>query len=180
MIDWAAGNEKKSKGPVIIRYPKTYCPQEVDAFSLPIESGRGVFVSKSGMGNVCLAFTGSLYREVLEAAVILKENGIEADLYNLRFLKPIDEDYLVDLINSYKLIAFIEEGMKEGGFGEYTASLALQRKCTAKVTVLAAESSFLEEDKALGTREQLLAINGLNGKEIAKTIKDIFPIPYPL
>jgi len=171
ILNWALKNEK---GPVIIRYPKAYCPEEIEAFSLPMELGRGVFVSKEKKSKVCLAFTGSLYREVLEAAQILKKNGIAADLYNLRFLKPIDENYLVTLINSYKLTVFIEEGAREGGFSEAACALALRHKCRGKTAILAAESDFLEKDRALGTREELLAENGLNGKGIAKTIKLIY------
>jgi 1-deoxy-D-xylulose-5-phosphate synthase len=162
---------EQEMGPTIIRYPKTTCPEETAAFSLPVELGRGVFVSRSGKGQVCLAFTGSLYSEAAAAAEILKKSGIETDLYNLRFLKPVDEDYLVNLMNSYKLTLFIEEGMREGGFGEYAAALALKRGVKFKTAVLAAKNSFLEENKALGTRKELLAANGLDGKGITETVK---------
>ena len=167
MLDWAL--EQTESGPVIIRYPKALCPNEIPAFSLPMETGRGVWLSK-GTGHVCLAFTGGLYRKAADAAAILKERGIEADLYNLRFVKPIDEDYLAGLMNEYKLTAFIEEGIRQGGFGEYAAALAKQRNCGNAVAVLAAESVFLEEERALGTRDELLAESGLDGKSIADRI----------
>ncbi|MCL2763806.1 MAG: 1-deoxy-D-xylulose-5-phosphate synthase [Treponema sp.] len=171
MFDWAFSREAENPGPIFIRYPKAYCPKETDAFSLPLESGRGVWVSKECRQQVCLAFTGSLYREVKEAADALAQSGIDADLYNLRFLKPVDEDYLADILNRYKLVCFIEEGIKSGGFGEYAATLALERNCKAKTLVLAADSKFLEEDKALGTREELLTLNGLDGKGIATAVE---------
>jgi len=167
MLDYGINQEA---GPVIIRYPKALCPQETEAFSQPLERGRGTWVLKSGNERVCLAFTGSLYREAVSAANILKEQGIEADLYNLRFLRPIDEDYLADIMNKYKLVMFIEEGMREGGFGEYAAALARARGCSAKTAGLAVESVFFEEDRALGAREELLAENGLDGKSIAKAV----------
>jgi len=167
MLDYGINLET---GPVMIRYPKALCPQETEAFSKPLEKGRGTWVSKNVNAQVCLAFTGSLYREAVEAAGILKEQGIEADLYNLRFLKPVDEDYLTDLMNKYKLVTFIEEGMREGGFGEYASSLALRRACSARTEVIAVDSAFFEEDRALGTREELLAENGLDGKGIAGRI----------
>jgi 1-deoxy-D-xylulose-5-phosphate synthase len=161
-------------GPVIIRYPKALCPQEIDAFSLPLERGRGTWISRGQKGQVCLAFTGSLYTEVVEASSLLKELGIEADLYNLRFLKPVDEEYLVNIMASYKLTAFIEEGIKEGGFGEYACTLIQKKDCKTKTAVLAVEDGFLEKDKSLGSRDELLAITGLNGKGIAETIKMIY------
>ncbi|MCL2230476.1 MAG: 1-deoxy-D-xylulose-5-phosphate synthase [Treponema sp.] len=167
VFDWAIGAQRS--GPLIIRYPKAYCPQEINAFSSPLEPGRGVWVSKKNC-DVCIAFTGSLYREATEACAFLKERNIEADLYNLRFLKPVDEDYLANIMNEYKVVCFAEEGIKAGGFGEKASALALQRKCSAKIIVLAAQVKFLEEDRALGTREELLAENGLDGKSIARAI----------
>jgi 1-deoxy-D-xylulose-5-phosphate synthase len=166
MLDWALDQET---GPVIIRYPKAYCPDETSAFSLPLEKGRGAWVSKNGR-QVCLAFTGSLYREAREAAAILAERGIAADLYNLRFLKPVDEDYLTGIFNSYELVCVAEEGMREGGFGEYAAALARRRNCAAALVTAAVESGFFENERALGTREELLALNFLDGGGIAGTV----------
>jgi 1-deoxy-D-xylulose-5-phosphate synthase len=163
--------EQETEGPVIIRYPKTYCPEEITAFSQPVEKGRGNWIAKSGKKEVCIAFTGSIYREAANAALLLKESGIEADLYNLRFIKPVDEKYLVDLMNEFKLVCFIEEGIREGGFGEYAAALARKHNCNAKTVVLAVESEFLEKDRALGSRSELLAANGLDGRGIADMVK---------
>jgi 1-deoxy-D-xylulose-5-phosphate synthase len=173
MLDWALESET---GPVIIRYPKAYCPEEVPAFSLPVESGRGVWLSRSG-GRVCLAFAGSLYKQVLDAAAMLEERGIDADLYNLRFLRPVDEQYLTDLMNSYEYAGFIEEGIRDGGFGEYAAALARRRNCRADIAVLAVESAFCENRRALGTREELLAKNGIDGKGIAFKIASLIIEP---
>ena len=171
MLDWALA---KKDGPVIIRYPKAYCPAEPLEFSQPVQAGRGVFLSTGKKGQVCLIFTGSLYREALEAAAILKQSGIEADLYNLRFLKPVDEDYIAGIMNEYKLAAIIEEGIKDGGFGEYLTSLAFLRNCKSKTAILAAESDFFEGNRALGTREELLAENGLDSKSIADKISKMY------
>jgi 1-deoxy-D-xylulose-5-phosphate synthase len=170
LLDWAL---EQTKGPVIIRYPKAYCPDEIPSFSLPVEKGRGVFLTKNS-AKVCLVFTGSLYQQVKEAVSLLKDNGIETDMYNLRFIKPIDEEYLVKLINDYELCVFIEEGMENGGFGEYALSLAMRKNCASKTVILAVKSGFLEEERALGTREQLLTENGLDGTGIAKTVRQLY------
>ena len=165
---------EKKDGPVIIRYPKAYCPAECPAFSQPMEEGRGVFVSREKKGQVCLFFTGSLFREAQEAYNILKQQSIEADLYNLRFLKPLDEDYIAQLMNEYKLAVFIEEGVKEGGIGEYLTSLAFTRNCKCKTAILAAQSNFFEGNRALGTREELLAENEMDGKSIARRVSGMY------
>jgi 1-deoxy-D-xylulose-5-phosphate synthase len=152
-------------GPVIIRYPKSVCPAEIPAFSFPLEPGRGIFISgPHADSRVCLAFTGSLYTQAVDAASLLAAQGIKADLYNLRFLKPIDEDYLAEIINRYELVVFIEEGIKSGGFGEYAQGLAVRRGGKAVVAALAVGENFAQQ----GTREQLLRMNGLDAESIAQ------------
>ncbi len=50
MLNWALEQEAK---PVIIRYPKAYCPDETPAFSAPIERGRGIWLKKNTGAKVC-------------------------------------------------------------------------------------------------------------------------------
>jgi 1-deoxy-D-xylulose-5-phosphate synthase len=173
MLDWALTDAR----PTMIRYPKRVCPPEVNTLSLPLERGRGVFI-REWDARLCLAFTGSLYPEVWDAADRLLSANITTDLYNLRFLKPIDERYLTDIMNRYEVVVFIEEGVLAGGFGEYAAELALRRRCTAQVHILGVAAHYV----AQGKREQLLHGNGLDGKGIAAAVRQIYTknhiLPY--
>jgi 1-deoxy-D-xylulose-5-phosphate synthase len=174
MLDYALSLD----GPAMIRYPKAPCPNEVLEFSLPIEKGRGVWLRKvtgsHGLqSRICLAFTGSLYPQALGALRILKDRGIEADAYNLRFLSQVDEEYLVDILNSYDLVAFAEEGIRHGGFGEYAAALACCRNCRARTVILAAADDFAADGNALGTRDELLGKNGLDAEGIVDRIQGV-------
>ncbi|MDR0601160.1 MAG: 1-deoxy-D-xylulose-5-phosphate synthase [Treponema sp.] len=153
------------RGPAMIRYPKDLCPPDERAFSLPLERGRGVFVRR-GEGEICIAFTGSLYPQAGDAAAALALDGIFPDLYNLRFLKPVDEDYLADIIDRHELTVFVEEGMRGGGFGEYASALALRRRCRGDTLVLAAGEKYA----AQGTRRELLAAGRLDGEGIRADI----------
>lgn len=173
MFDWAV-NRRTPDGPVIIRYPKAFCPEEINEFSQPLETGRGVWINKSGKNDACLAFTGSLYNEAKKASDFLKEKNISADLYNLRFLKPVDEDYLVRIMNNYKLVCFMEEGIKNGGFSEHAAALFLKNNCKAKIIIFAVDSGFLNDDNSLGTREELLIKARLDGKSVASELTGYF------
>jgi 1-deoxy-D-xylulose-5-phosphate synthase len=119
---------------------------------------------------VCLIFAGDLYPQILGAAQLLKDKGVNCDMYNLRFLCPIDEEYLTSLLNSYDLVVFIEEGIRRGGFGEYAASLAHCRNVRANVMVLAVDEDFAARGNALGTRDELLRDNGLDSNGIAQSI----------
>jgi 1-deoxy-D-xylulose-5-phosphate synthase len=116
--------------------------------------------------DTCIAFSGGLYPQALEAADLLASRGITADLYNLRFLKPVDEDYLASILNRYRLIVFAEEGLRRGGFGEYVLDLASRRRCSAEIRVLGAADAFY----GLGTREELLRQAGLDGPGIVSAV----------
>jgi 1-deoxy-D-xylulose-5-phosphate synthase len=186
MLNWALDRVSlpgEFSGPVMIRYPKAESSQAGSGtdnsartggpFEQPLEAGRGIIFPASlrtdrggCQASVCLAFTGSLFGECLKAAGILEGRGIGVDLYNPRFLKPVDEDYLADLLNRYERVVFCEEGMRAGGFGEYVAALALGRRCSASVKILAVDGGF----SALGSREELLRLNGLDGESIAGAV----------
>jgi 1-deoxy-D-xylulose-5-phosphate synthase len=105
MLDWALS---RAAGPVMIRYPKAVCPGGLPALARPLEPGRGLWIRR-GAGRVCLAFTGGLYPEALDAADRLESRGIGVDLYHLRFLKPVDEDSLAGIMDQYELTVFVEE-----------------------------------------------------------------------
>ena len=172
MFQWAL----ESQGPVSIRYPKTLCPSGEKEFSLPLEKGRGAWIKKSESPNrsakgkakgICIAFTGSLYSQVIGAAEILETRGIIADIYNLRFLKPVDEDYLSSVMDQYNDMIFIEEGSSSGGFGEYASELAFRKNCSCRLLSLGVKEKF----DALGTREELLLRNGLDAGGIADAVE---------
>ena len=152
-------------GPVMIRYPKATCPSGDLSFYLPLEKGRGVWVMRQD-SRICIMFTGSLYPQVLAGAGILQARGIPIDLYNIRFLKPVDEDYLTSVMASYEMVIVAEEGRVPGGFGEYASELANRFDCGCSVKVLGVKEEF----DALGTRDELLRRNGLDGEGIAEAI----------
>jgi 1-deoxy-D-xylulose-5-phosphate synthase len=167
MLDWSLS----SAGPCLIRYPKSLCPPDQAAFRRPLEPGRGVWTRRGDPpGACCLAFTGGLYPQAMEAAELLAGRGIPTDCYNLRFLKPVDEDYLTDAMNRYRLAVFVEEGVGSGGFGEYVAALALRRNWSVRTLALAAGDRFYPQ----GKREELLRQAGLDGRGIANRAAGVY------
>ncbi len=163
MMEWAL-NEKKA---VIIRYPKKSCPKELPCFSYPIIAGRGVFATSVEKAKIVLICLGSIYSEVKEASDKLKEKGVEVDIYNLRFIKPFDEDYFIQAMQNYSHIFVFEDGSKIGGVGEYIETLVLRVDMLEKrkrvVHVAAFPDVFLSE----GTRDEILEDLNLSPSSIA-------------
>jgi 1-deoxy-D-xylulose-5-phosphate synthase len=167
MFRWAVA----FTGPCVIRYPKASCPHEIAAFSQELTLGRGIFVRESG-APLCIAFTGSLYPQVAEAADLLASQGIQTDLYNLRFIKPMDEDYLVDVMRGYDHFVVVEEASQKGGVGEYIKNIAANRVPSLPVLHLGAPETFYSQ----GTRSELLQRAGLDGPGIASSIEASYRI----
>ncbi len=161
MLDYAFSADR----PVLFRYPKAECLKGVNGTNLPIVEGRGVFIRKSS-GKVLIITVGGLVDEALRSCEILKDQDIETDLYNLRFIKPIDKEYLLDIISEYSYAFMVEEGSRKGGVGEYIASLLLE----SKSDVLFQHKGIPEEFLTQALRSELLAYCGLDGPGIARFV----------
>lgn len=158
-MDYALG----CGGPVILRFPKNACPTERDAFALPVEEGRGTLVDcgsfapslelqlPRGCPRVLLACSGGMYPETLEAARALLMKGIRADVYALRFIKPIDEKFFVSIARGFDGVLLAEDGIVTGGVSEHLRGV-LAESGISNVAVKA----FPEKFFAQGTRAEIL------------------------
>lgn len=158
MLSWAFEQERA----VMIRYPKGSCPTETDAFSLPIETGRGVFVNRDG-SDILIACTGGIYAETREAANQLARGGNPVDVLNLRFAKPVDEAWLIGALEGYRAVMFVEDGIRTGGLAESLAALCRERLPETRVSTLAFDELYYPQ----GTRSQILVSAGLSSAHIA-------------
>ena len=176
-FEWAV--EKGTS--VMIRYPKLSCPTELPQFSNPVEFGRGIFVPcsefvieniseselESRKNKILVVSTGGIYPEVQKAIrAVLLDNGY-ADLYILRFIKPLDESYFIELAKKYYGLVFVEDGIKEGGIGEYLNMLALKNGIT-NTRIMGFEDRFYSH----GSRDDVLAEARLSVSDIKECIKE--------
>lgn len=161
MMDYAFSSNQS----VLLRYPKGECPEGINGTNLPLVKGRGVFIGKSA-GKFLIMTIGGLVEEALSACEILKEQDIEADLYNLRFIKPIDEEYLLDIMSEYSHVFLVEEGSRKGGIGEYISSLLSEKRSEIMFQYDGIPEKFLSQ----ALRSELLAYCGLDGPSIANSV----------
>ena len=160
MFRWAL----KENTPVAIRYPKNTCAPECPAFSLPPETGRGVFTVTAENTGLLLVCTGGMYPETAEAASLLLQRGISADIYNLRFLKPIDEAFFLEKVRQYRAVLFIEDGAYIGGAGHYLEALTQKHYAGIKTAVCAFPDTVFMQ----GSRRDILEYAGLTGEQLAE------------
>jgi 1-deoxy-D-xylulose-5-phosphate synthase len=107
-------------GPSMIRFPKAACPPEPEALKAPFVEGQGILLSAATRGlsrsgsDLLLIASGALVDEALQAAVLAAREGFAADVYNLRFLKPVNHETLSALAGHYKAVVIAEEGVLTG------------------------------------------------------------------
>ena len=167
MLKWAIAHE----GATILRYPKKSCPKERPEFSKMLVEGRGVMVSEHPKSSILLVTIGSLYQEVNDAYALLKDDGIFCDIYNVRFIKPFDDEYFISIVKNYTYIFVAEDGSKIAGIGEHIERIVLKSIVNGNkkksVDVLAFPSQFLGQ----GSREELLNSINLSATKIASFVK---------
>jgi 1-deoxy-D-xylulose-5-phosphate synthase len=161
-LDWAL----ESGGPAAIRYPKCPVPAELPAFAEPLRPGRGVFLRR-GYGPLLIVSMGGLVPVAEEALDALALEGLTADHYALRFLKPIDEAYFLDIVSRYRGVLLVEEGVGPGGAGEGLRALAAMSLPGLPMELAAFPDAILPQMR----RDELLAEAGLSADALAGRLR---------
>ncbi|HAZ10753.1 MAG TPA: 1-deoxy-D-xylulose-5-phosphate synthase [Candidatus Omnitrophica bacterium] len=174
MFSWAVSYDK---GPVAIRYPRgasyKYCSSKsaitalADESRTPITLGKGELLKKGK--DATIVNIGYMSNIALEAASFLMDEGINCEVINARFIKPMDIELIAQSVFKTGRLFTIEEGVLEGGFGSGVLELIIDKiKKDIIIKNIALPDKFIEH----GDRALLLDKYGLSSKKIAETIKN--------
>ncbi len=159
MIDFAVDYN----GPIALRYPKEEVFElERKSFS-KIEKGK-FEILKEGKDGLIVAL-GTMVKNALLVAKEFQKEGLNIGVVNARFVKPLDEEFLLDTPDK---IITIEENSLVGGFGSMVNSFFESRKIKKEVLNLGLEDKFIEQ----GKRGFLLDKYGLSKRKIKKRVKE--------
>lgn len=160
----------KGKGTFVIRYPRGrgvntdwHCPLE----EITVGKGRKIHDGK----DVAVLSIGPIGNNV-EKAISMVENGeskngqLSVAHYDMRFLKPLDEDILQEVATKFQRIITVEDGVRNGGLGTAVTEWMSDHSYHPEITRLGIPDSFIEH----GTVEQLQQIVGIDAESIAQTI----------
>ena len=150
-------------GPVYMRFGRLAVPRIFDE-NYKFEIGKGVYL-KEGK-DVTIIATGLMVERALQAAEMLKAEGVDAAVINMATIKPIDSDIIVDAAKKTGAIVTAEEHNVIGGLGGAVAEVVSE---TVPVPVLrvGVEDTFGKSGPAL----ELLEIYGLNAANICEKAK---------
>jgi 1-deoxy-D-xylulose-5-phosphate synthase len=122
-------------GPVALRYPRGngVGVQPKKGFdALPIGKAETL---RHG-GDVAILAIGAMTHPSLKAAELLKRDGIEAEVVNMRFVKPLDGIILDEIATRFSLVMTVEDNTVRGGFGSAVAEYYVSQKYKSPSLIL--------------------------------------------
>ncbi len=161
-------------GPFVIRYPRgngVMVDWQCTLEELPIGKGRLVSEEKNKADKrIAILSLGPLGNVVQNAINTIAQESNASYLpahYDMRFLKPLDEDIMKAVAEKYDHIITIEDGSLNGGFGSAVLEWLADNGFTKKVTRLGIPDKFIEH----GAPAQLYKLVGLDVESIINTIR---------
>jgi len=148
------------EGPVYLRFGRPAVPVFTPADQV-FEIGKAIQLQEGS--DVTIVATGHLVWEALEAAKVLHEQGISAEVINIHTIKPLDDKAIIDSVAKTGCIVTAEEHNFLGGLGESVARVLALHHPTPQEFV-ATNDTFGES----GTPAQLMEKYGLNSDSIVE------------
>lgn len=118
MLRWAILQDKR---PIAIRIPSNGVYHTTENVDTEYAYEAKYKVTQKGE-KVAIIAAGSFYQKGENVVRLLAEKGIKATLINPRYLNEVDRETLDSLKGSHELIVTLEDGSKDGGFGERIAA----------------------------------------------------------
>lgn len=157
--------QQEDMGPFVIRYPRGQgvMPDWRRPFSLvEIGKGRKVFDGE----DVAILTIGHIGNEAVKACLQLNEEGIHPALYDLRFVKPLDEGLLHEVFKKFKKVITVEDGCIQGGMGSAVLEFMADHQYQAQVIRLGIPDEIIEH----GEQSELWKLCGYDAGGIKERV----------
>ncbi len=152
------------EGPVYLRFGRAAVPVINDNPDYKFEIGKGVLLKEGS--DVTIIATGITVNSALEAAQMLSEDGISAEVINIHTIKPLDEELVLASAKKTGKVVTVEEHSVIGGLGSAVCD-ALCAKNPVPVCKLGMQDVYGES----GSAGALVEKYGLDGKGVYESVK---------
>jgi 1-deoxy-D-xylulose-5-phosphate synthase len=136
------------EGPYSIRYPRGngVMPEWRTAFQqIPLGQGR---IVKEGE-EVAILTIGHIGNYAVEACETLSAEGLNPAHYDMRFVKPLDEELLHEVFGKFKKVITVEDGCLMGGFGSAVLEWMMDHEYQAQVKRLGIPDEVVEHGEQI-------------------------------
>lgn len=158
------------QGPFAIRYPRgvgSLVDWQQPFEALPVGKGRCL---RKGSGVAVLSI-GPLGAKIARVCAQLAEAGMNAGHYDVRFVKPLDEDLLHEVFQTYTKVLTVEDGTIVGGLGSAVAEFMADHNYQGvELRRMGVPDRFVDH----GTQMELFREVGLDMEHIRRTLEQLF------
>jgi 1-deoxy-D-xylulose-5-phosphate synthase len=155
--------------PIALRYPRGNGEGvALDPVMKKIEIGKGVQLEEGK--DFALLAIGRMVGVAKQVRDLLKKEGLEGSVVNMRFVKPLDETLLLSVARKSKVLLTLEENVLMGGFGSAVLE-ALQKNGVSDVAVrcIGIPDKYIEHGKPQLQREMC----GLEPAQVAQAVREV-------
>ena len=166
---------ESTKLPFVIRYPRGegVMPEWKTKFEeITIGKGRKL-KSGDGIAILSLGHPGNFVQAAIRE---LRTDGINPAHYDMRFVKPIDEEMLHEVFSKYNKIITVEDGTVVGGFGSAVLEFMAKNNYQAEITILGIPDRLVEH----GTLKELYNECGYDVAGIVSSVKKVLQLEIAL
>ena len=159
MLEFAVSFQK----PIVIRYPRGGEGEVVFSKQEPIELGKAEVLTEGS--DLSIIAIGKMVQRAIKVKERLEKEGIKTEVINARFLKPLDEDTILESIKKTKHVITIEDNIIDGGLGSSVIE-AVEEKIPFKVK--AKKFGYPDEFIKHGSVDEIEKQYGLDAESIVK------------
>ena len=160
--------QHKNHGPFAIRYPKgngVMLDWQKPFSEIEIGKGRKI---KDGE-DLAILTVGHVGNFAAEAIEYLEKEDCSIALYDMRFVKPLDQELLHEIFTKFDTVITVEDGTIIGGFGSAILEFSSENNYNAHITRLGVPDRFVEQ----GTQKELYDECGYHTEGIIEAVKKI-------
>lgn len=138
-----------------LRYPRgTGYGVELDKNIRTLEIGKGEILLDGS--DLYIIAIGSTVYPALQAAELMKQNGVSAGVVNARYIKPLDAELILSVAQKTGKIVTVEENLLQGGFGSAILELISDRRVqNIRIKRLGIPDCYIEQGSQAQLRKDL-------------------------
>ena len=160
------------QGPTIIAMPygpvDEFDPSVKDEPASQFARPQTVLAGK----DLTIIAVGHKFKVARDAAEQLRKKGIDCGLVNLRYLKPLPEDALAEILARAPRVVTVEEGVLDGGIGSAIAAFAADRRLKCELLRIGVPTALI----APGSQDELCKLTGLDLAGVLKKIREFWTL----
>lgn len=156
------------EGTFVIRYPRgkgEKADWRNEMSVLPVGKSKKL---KDGK-DIAILSIGPVGNEALKAIEQVEKEGVSVALYDMIYLKPIDEELLHEVGKKFNRIVTVENGVIKGGLGTAVLEFMADNGYTPKVKRIGVPDRFIEH----GSVPELFKLCGMDSESIAEVVKEM-------